>query len=154
MITCDHPTAANVHRGEEGEEEAVNTATNCIETGTQLLKRLSIHLWLYSPLLNLGHFFSFLILYTAGRTPWRRDQPIARPLCKHRTTQTQNKRIQTSMARVGFEPMIPAFERGHCDRRKCLHHILNISQSLDNVQHNYDVMSHCSIRSCFKSKHN
>jgi hypothetical protein len=26
-------------------------------------------------------------------------------------TQTQNKRTQTSMPRVGFEPMIPAFER-------------------------------------------
>jgi hypothetical protein len=26
-------------------------------------------LWLYSPLLGIGHFFSFLILYTVGRTP-------------------------------------------------------------------------------------
>jgi hypothetical protein len=31
---------------------------------------LSIHLWLYRPLLDLGCFFSFLILYTVGRTPW------------------------------------------------------------------------------------
>jgi hypothetical protein len=30
---------------------------------------LSIYLWLYSPLLDLGRFFSFLILYTVGRTP-------------------------------------------------------------------------------------
>jgi hypothetical protein len=29
----------------------------------------------------------------------------------HRTTQTQNKRTQTSMPRVGFEPTIPVFER-------------------------------------------
>jgi hypothetical protein len=43
-----------------------------------------------------------------GRTPWTGDHPVARPL----PTQTQNKRTQTSMPWVGFEPMIPAFERG------------------------------------------
>jgi hypothetical protein len=44
--------------------------------------------------LDPGRFFSFLILYTVGRTPWTGDQPIARPLPTHRTTQTQNKRTQ------------------------------------------------------------
>jgi hypothetical protein len=39
------------------------------------------------------------------------DQPVARPLLKHRTAQTQNKHTQTSMSRVGFEPTISAFER-------------------------------------------
>jgi hypothetical protein len=39
------------------------------------------------------------------------DQPVARPLPTHRTTQTQNKRTQTSMPWVEFEPTIPAFER-------------------------------------------
>jgi hypothetical protein len=29
----------------------------------------------------------------------------------HRTAQTQNKRTQTSMSQVGFEPTIPVFER-------------------------------------------
>jgi hypothetical protein len=62
-------------------------------------------------LLDLGCFFSFLILYTVGRTPWTGDQPVASSLPTHRTTQTQNKRRQTSMPRVGFEPTIPAFER-------------------------------------------
>jgi hypothetical protein len=56
-------------------------------------------------------FFSFLIVYTVGRTPWTGDQPVAKPLPRHRTTQTQNKRTQTSMPRVGFEPTTPAFER-------------------------------------------
>jgi hypothetical protein len=46
------------------------------------------------PLLGLGRFFSFLILYTVGRTPWTGDQPAARPLLKQRTTQTQNKPTQ------------------------------------------------------------
>jgi hypothetical protein len=62
-------------------------------------------------MLDLGGFFSLLILYTDCRTPWTGDQPIARPLPTHGTTQTQNKRTQISMPRVGFEPTIPAFER-------------------------------------------
>jgi hypothetical protein len=33
--------------------------------------------------------------FTDGRSPWTSDQSIARPLLKHRTTQTQNKRIHT-----------------------------------------------------------
>jgi hypothetical protein len=47
--------------------------------------------------------FQFLNLYTVGRTPWTGDQPVA--------TQTQNKRTQIFMSRVGFEPTIPVFER-------------------------------------------
>jgi hypothetical protein len=61
-------------------------------------------------LLDLCRSFSFLILYTVGRTPWTGDQPVTRPLPTHRTTQTQNKRTQTSMSQVGFEPTIPVFE--------------------------------------------
>jgi hypothetical protein len=36
--------------------------------------------------------FQFLNLYTVGRTPWTRDQPVARPLRTHRTAQTEKKR--------------------------------------------------------------
>jgi hypothetical protein len=75
---------------------------------------LSIYLSIYGftvLLLVLRRFFSFLILYTVGATPSTVDQPFTRPQPAHRTTQTQNKRIQTSMPRVGFEPTIPAFER-------------------------------------------
>jgi hypothetical protein len=54
--------------------------------------------------------FSFLILYTVGRTPWAGDQLDARPLPTHRTTQIQNKRTQTAMPLVGFESTIPVFE--------------------------------------------
>jgi hypothetical protein len=39
-------------------------------------------------LLGLGLFFSFLVLYTVGRTPCTGDQPVARPLPTHRTTHT------------------------------------------------------------------
>jgi hypothetical protein len=58
-------------------------------TSLLLLLLLLLLLWLYSPLLALGRFFSFLILYTVGRTPWTGDQPVARHLPTHRTTQTE-----------------------------------------------------------------
>jgi hypothetical protein len=63
------------------------------------------------PLLDLGRFFSLLILYSVGRTPWTGDRPVARPLPTHRRTQRENKRTHTTMPRVGFEPTIPLFER-------------------------------------------
>jgi hypothetical protein len=75
------------------------------------LVHLSIYLWLYSPLLDLCHFFSFLILYTVCKTPCTGDQPAARPIPTYRTTQTQNKRRETSLPWGGFKPTIPMFER-------------------------------------------
>jgi hypothetical protein len=86
----------------------------------------SIYLWLYSPLLDLGRFFNFLILYIVGRTLLTGDQPVTRSLPTHGTTQAQNKRTQTCMPWLGFESTIPALELakkssclgpcGHCDR--------------------------------------
>jgi hypothetical protein len=81
---------------------------------SSLSRDMSIYVSIYVSavlLLDLGRFFSFLILYTVGRTPWKGDEPIARPSPTHRTTQTQNKCTQTSMPQMGFEPTIPAFER-------------------------------------------
>jgi hypothetical protein len=63
------------------------------------------------PFVEPWPLFSFLILYTVGGTPWTGDQPVARLLPIHRTTQTQNKCTETSMPRVGFEPTTPVFER-------------------------------------------
>jgi hypothetical protein len=51
------------------------------------------------------------LFYTNGRTALTSDQPVARALPTHRTTQTQNKLTQTSMLWVGFAPTIPVFER-------------------------------------------
>jgi hypothetical protein len=67
------------------------------------------YLWLYSPLFDLGHFLSFLIFYKVGRTPWKGDQPVTRPLFARRTVQTRNKPTQTSIPEVRFEPTIPMF---------------------------------------------
>jgi hypothetical protein len=55
--------------------------------------------------------FSVSYLYTVSRTLWTGDQPVARPLPTHGTTQTKNKRTPTSMPRVRIEPTIPVFER-------------------------------------------
>jgi hypothetical protein len=77
-------------------------------------------------LLDLGHFLSFLILYTVGRTPWTGDQPVARPVPTHRTPQTRNKRtdIHALSGIRTHEPSVRATEdssclrpRGHCDRQ-------------------------------------
>jgi hypothetical protein len=71
---------------------------------------LSIYLWFYSPC-RPWLLFQYLNLYTVHRTTWTGDQPVARPLLIHRTTQTQNKRSQISIPLVGFEPTVPAFRR-------------------------------------------
>jgi hypothetical protein len=71
---------------------------------------LSIYLWFCS-LCGPWPLFQFLNLYAVGRTPWTGNQAVARPLSAHRTTQIENKRTQTSMSRVRFEPTIPVFER-------------------------------------------
>jgi hypothetical protein len=38
------------------------------------------------------------------------DQPVVRTLPAHGTAQTGNKRTQTFMPQVVFEPMIPVFQ--------------------------------------------
>jgi hypothetical protein len=43
------------------------------------------------------------------KAPWTGDQSVSKPLCTRR--KTQNKRIQTSIPLVRFEPMTPVFER-------------------------------------------
>jgi hypothetical protein len=55
--------------------------------------------------------FQFLNLYTVVTTPWTGHQPVLRSLPTHRTTQTPNKRTQTSVPRVAFETTTPVFER-------------------------------------------
>jgi hypothetical protein len=76
------------------------------------MSQLSIYLSMaLQPFVGSWPLFSLLIFYIVVRTPWTGDQPVGRLLPAHRTTQTQNKRKQTTMPQVGFEPTIPAFER-------------------------------------------
>jgi hypothetical protein len=57
---------------------------------------LSIYLWLYSPC-EPWPLFRLLNLYTVRRTSWTEDQPVARPIPAHKTTQIQNKRTQVKV---------------------------------------------------------
>jgi hypothetical protein len=75
------------------------------------------------PLIQFRNHF-----YTDGMTPWTSDQPVARPLPKHRTSQTQNKRIHTPNIHIlsgirTHNPSVRASEdsscltpRGYCDQ--------------------------------------
>jgi hypothetical protein len=61
---------------------------------------LSIYPCIYMALLSFVRpwpLFQFLDFYSVGLIPWTGDQPVARPLLTHRTTQTQNKCTQTFM---------------------------------------------------------
>jgi hypothetical protein len=70
---------------------------------------LQIYLWLYSPLLDLGRLFSFLIfLQSVGLFGWGISPSQGRYL--HTGQHKQNKCTQTSMPKVGFKPTIPVYE--------------------------------------------
>jgi hypothetical protein len=68
------------------------------------------------------------LFYTGSWTPWTSDQPVARPLPKYRTTQTQNKRTQIPTPWVGFEPTITAFER-----TKTVHALDHAAAEIDKI---------------------
>jgi hypothetical protein len=94
----------------------VNEIWNAEENGKEAGVEATLFFYFFSmalpdhsgawPLIQFRNLF-----YTDGRTSRTRDQPVARPLSKHRTTQTQNKRTQISMSQMGFEPTIPAYTR-------------------------------------------
>jgi hypothetical protein len=52
----------------------------------------------------------------------------------HRTTQTQNKRTQTSMPLAGFEPTIPVFKRAKT------FHALDRAASVTGIQRTYTMV--------------
>jgi hypothetical protein len=84
-----------------------------------------IHVWLYSPMLDLGRLFSFSVFYTVDRSPWTGDQPIGRPLPTRRTAETEKMHtdIHASSGNRTHGPSVWAGEgssclrpRRHCDR--------------------------------------
>jgi hypothetical protein len=78
---------------------------------------LPTYLRLYSPVLDLGRFISFFILYTFGGTPWPGDQPVATPLPTRRTTRTFNIH---ALSRIGtHDPSVRANEDISCLRPRC-----------------------------------
>jgi hypothetical protein len=82
---------------------------------------------LYSPLLDLGRFFSFLILYKVGRTPWTGIRPsqglyLHTEQHKHRMN-AHNSDIHALGDIQTQDPSVRASEdssclrsRGKCDR--------------------------------------
>jgi hypothetical protein len=84
--------------------------------------------WFFQAIQGPVLLFSSIIIFTDDRTPWMRDQPIARPVPKHMTTQTQNKHIHTPNIHAlnvirTHDPSVRASEdslclcpRGYCDR--------------------------------------
>jgi hypothetical protein len=110
-----------IHHGAPGFPTSLSLTTSKLKQRTFTTHAASsLSLWLYSPS-NLARFFSFF-----EGTPWTGDQPVARPLPTHRTTQTQNKRtdihvlsgirthdssVQASKDSSYLRP------RGHCDRQ-------------------------------------
>jgi hypothetical protein len=67
--------------------------------------------------------------FTDGRTPWTSDRPVAKPLPKHRTEQTQNKRIHTANIHAlsgirTHDPSFRAIEGCSCLRPRgyCVHY--------------------------------
>jgi hypothetical protein len=63
-------------------------------------------------LVHLGRFFSFLIVYTVGRTPCTGDQPVARPLPAHRLNAHRHPCPNVRAGEVGW-CLRP---RRHCGR--------------------------------------
>jgi hypothetical protein len=63
--------------------------------------------------------------FTDGRTPWTSDQLVARPLPKHRTTQTQNKHIHIPNIHA-HNPGFRASEESRCLRPLGYHDRLKV----------------------------
>jgi hypothetical protein len=84
-------------------------------------------------LLNLGCFFSFLIIYTVGSTPWTGDQPVGRLIPAHTEqhkhkihVNARNTEIRALSGIRNHDPSVQASEdssclkpRDHCDRPYC-----------------------------------
>jgi hypothetical protein len=115
-----------------GREDIGTDSESCLVKGFGMLS-LSLFIILHS-LLSLGRFFSFLIICTVGMTPWTGDQPVARPLPTHRTTETQNKRTQDIHSSSGIRThahdlSVRAGEDDSClrSRDRCNHSRFGIS---------------------------
>jgi hypothetical protein len=97
-----------------GKSLASNGPTLCsctIKWSSEVSTSICLPIYGSTALVDLGRFFSFLIYTQSVGLLGRGDEPVARPLPTERTTQTQNKRTQTSMPRVAFEPTITVFQR-------------------------------------------
>jgi hypothetical protein len=86
--------------------------------------------WWITALQTFDSFFSFLIFYTIGRTPWTGDQPAARLLHAYMTAQTEwtHTDIHSSSGIRTHDPSAWAGENSSCLRPHD-----NCDQTLDNI---------------------
>jgi hypothetical protein len=89
-----------------------------------LLQWQFIYLWHYSPWGTWPQIRFIFYTQSVGLLGW----VISPSLRTHRWTQTQNKCKQTSMPRVGFESMIPVFQR-----EKTVHALDHAAIVIDSV---------------------
>jgi hypothetical protein len=100
---------------ENNEHEIMTEEVGVYPPSKRTQVRVSIYLSIYGPTALCWTLTAFKFLdLLHGRTPWTGDQPVARSLPAHRTTQTQNKRTQASMPRAG-EDSSYLRPRGHYD---------------------------------------
>jgi hypothetical protein len=65
--------------------------------------------------LDRGRFFTFLSLYTVGRTAWTSDQTVARPLPIHRTTQHRINAHRHALSEIRtHDPSVRTSEDNSC----------------------------------------
>jgi hypothetical protein len=100
----------------------------------------NLFVWLYSPLLSLGSFFSFLIVHKVGRAPWTGISPpqgiyLHTEQHKHRIN-SHNTDIHALSGIRTHDPTVRASEdssylspRGHCDRHTEKYHIKSFTLS-------------------------
>jgi hypothetical protein len=79
-------------------------------------------------LVDFGHVFSFLARTQSVGLFGRWEEPVVKLLPTHGKTQTQNKRTQTSMPLVEFEPTIQVFERA-----KTVHAVDRATTVIDKI---------------------
>jgi hypothetical protein len=125
-VNFAHGIPASTEFGEMDSASSVIAKRNISEWDTDHCYFFTMSLPANSGLRPLIQFRNHL--FTDGRTPWMSDQPFARPLPKHRTTQTQNKRIHTPNIHAlngirTHDPIVRASEGtsylrppGYCDR--------------------------------------
>jgi hypothetical protein len=107
-------------------------------------------------LLYVCEVFFLFNHFTVGRTPWTGDLPVARPLPKHRTTQTQKNAYthQTSMPWMGFEHTITVSERAKTEH--ALERSATVTRSLCSPVWNHDregsLIMKVTLHFCLESK--
>jgi hypothetical protein len=84
-------SSLELHSGKIGTTRHDTSSHNIIlwqQDSYELKFYIYLYIYIYgsTTFVDLGRFFSFLILYTVGRTLWTGVQPVVRPIPTHRTT--------------------------------------------------------------------